>query len=157
MLSTSPFCTQCSRFRTEEKPAAVCLDKLRPAAMVIYADTLPPEVSVIKVPEIRIRRQNGCPVQPDGEFVLNWMIAARRATWNFALQRATEWATELGKPLIVLGGRNPNSYSGIFWCLGRYDRPWGPARPIFGTIRYMSSVNTARKVRVKDFIRRYPL
>jgi deoxyribodipyrimidine photo-lyase len=85
------------------------------------------------------------------------MIAARRATWNFALQRATEWATELGKPLIVLGGRNPNSYSGIFWCLGQYDRPWGPARPIFGTIRYMSSVNTARKVRVMDFIRRYPL
>jgi hypothetical protein len=46
--------------------------------MVIYADTLPPEVSVIKVPEIRIRRQNGRPVQPDGEFVLNWMIAARK-------------------------------------------------------------------------------
>ncbi len=26
-------------------------------------------------------------------------------------------------------GRNPNSYSGIFWCLGRYDRPWGPGAP----------------------------
>jgi deoxyribodipyrimidine photo-lyase len=23
----------------------------------------------------------------------------------------------------ALDGRNPNSYSGIFWCLGRYDRP----------------------------------
>lgn len=54
-----------------------------------------------------------------------------------------------------LDGRDPNSYSGIFWCLGRYDRPWGPERPIFGQIRYMSSENTARKVRVKNYIRKY--
>ena len=26
----------------------------------------------------------------------------------------------------ALDGQNPNSYSGIFWCLGRYDRAWGP-------------------------------
>jgi len=55
----------------------------------------------------------------------------------------------------ALDGRDPNSYSGIFWCLGRYDRPWGPERPIFGTVRYMSSENTARKHRVKAFIERY--
>jgi hypothetical protein len=36
------------------------------------------EVSVIKVPEIRIRRQNGRPVRPDGEFVFYWIIAARK-------------------------------------------------------------------------------
>jgi deoxyribodipyrimidine photo-lyase len=28
----------------------------------------------------------------------------------------------------ALDGRAPNSYSGIFWCLGRHDRPWGPGR-----------------------------
>jgi deoxyribodipyrimidine photo-lyase len=55
----------------------------------------------------------------------------------------------------ALDGRDPNSYSGIFWVLGRYDRPWGPERPIFGTIRYMSSQNTARKVSVRDYIRKY--
>jgi deoxyribodipyrimidine photo-lyase len=54
-----------------------------------------------------------------------------------------------------LDGRNPNSYSGIFWVLGRYDRPWAPERPIFGVIRYMSSENTARKVSVKNYIRKY--
>jgi deoxyribodipyrimidine photo-lyase len=54
-----------------------------------------------------------------------------------------------------LDGRNPNSYSGIFWCLGRYDRPWGPERPIYGQIRYMTSENTARKVSVKNYIRKY--
>jgi deoxyribodipyrimidine photo-lyase len=55
----------------------------------------------------------------------------------------------------ALDGRDPNSYSGIFWTLGRYDRPWGPEREIFGTIRYMSSDNTARKLRVKNYIARY--
>jgi deoxyribodipyrimidine photo-lyase len=55
----------------------------------------------------------------------------------------------------ALDGRDPNSYSGIFWCLGRYDRPWGPERPIFGIVRYMSSENTARKVRVKEYVRKY--
>ena len=55
----------------------------------------------------------------------------------------------------AIDGRDPNSYSGIFWCFGRYDRPWGPERPIFGKVRYMSSENTARKVSVKNYIRRY--
>jgi deoxyribodipyrimidine photo-lyase len=54
-----------------------------------------------------------------------------------------------------LDGRDPNSYSGIFWILGRYDRAWGPERPIFGKIRYMSSDNTARKVRVKNYVKKY--
>jgi deoxyribodipyrimidine photo-lyase len=55
----------------------------------------------------------------------------------------------------ALDGRDPNSYSGIFWCLGRYDRPWGPERPIFGTVRYMSSENTARKLRLNSYLRSY--
>lgn len=55
----------------------------------------------------------------------------------------------------ALDGRDPNSYSGIFWTLGRYDRAWGPERPIFGKIRYMSSDNTARKVRVRNYIEKY--
>ena len=55
----------------------------------------------------------------------------------------------------ALDGRNPNSYSGIFWVLGRYDRAWGPERPIFGKIRYMSSDNTARKLRVREYLARH--
>lgn len=54
-----------------------------------------------------------------------------------------------------LDGRNPNSYSGIFWCLGRFDRPWFPERPIFGTIRYMSSDNTRRKLDLKPYLATY--
>ena len=55
---------------------------------------------------------------------------------------------------FALDGRDPNSYAGIFWCLGRYDRPW-PERPIFGTVRYMSSENTARKHRVREYMRKF--
>lgn len=54
----------------------------------------------------------------------------------------------------ALDGRDPNSYSGIFWCLGRYDRPW-PERPVFGKVRYMSSAQTARKLDVTEYLRRY--
>lgn len=55
----------------------------------------------------------------------------------------------------ALDGRDPNSYSGIFWVLGRYDRAWGPERAIFGKIRYMTSENTAKKHRLSSYIRKY--
>jgi len=55
----------------------------------------------------------------------------------------------------ALDGRDPNSYSGIFWVLGRYDRAWGPERPIFGKIRYMTSENTKRKLRMTDYLNRF--
>jgi deoxyribodipyrimidine photo-lyase len=56
---------------------------------------------------------------------------------------------------FALDGRDPNSWSGIFWVLGRYDRPWGPERPVFGKVRYMSSGNTARKRQVAGYVRAY--
>jgi deoxyribodipyrimidine photo-lyase len=56
---------------------------------------------------------------------------------------------------FALDGRDPNSYSGIFWTLGRYDRAWGPERPIFGKIRYMSSANAKRKLRMADYLNRF--
>jgi deoxyribodipyrimidine photo-lyase len=55
----------------------------------------------------------------------------------------------------ALDGRDPSSYAGIFWVLGRYDRAWGPERPVFGKVRYMSSRNTARKIRVDRYVRRH--
>jgi deoxyribodipyrimidine photo-lyase len=74
--------------------------------------------------------------------------------WSQAPQEALEAMIHLNNQ-YALDGRDPNSYSGIFWCLGRYDRPWGPERPIFGKIRYMSSQNTARKMRVEGYILKY--
>ena len=74
--------------------------------------------------------------------------------WTKTPQAAAEIMIHLNNK-YALDGRDPNSYSGIFWVLGRYDRPWAPVRPVFGSIRYMSSENTARKVSVKGYIRKY--
>jgi deoxyribodipyrimidine photo-lyase len=84
-----------------------------------------------------------------------------RMLWG---KKILEWSKSPKQALAILielnnkyglDGRDPNSYSGIFWCLGRYDRPWGPERPIFGQIRYMSSENTARKVSVKNYMKQH--
>ncbi|MBN9122655.1 MAG: deoxyribodipyrimidine photolyase [Planctomycetes bacterium] len=45
----------------------------------------------------------------------------------------------------ALDGRDPNSYTGVLWCFGLFDRPWPPERKVFGTVRYMSSDSTAKK------------
>jgi deoxyribodipyrimidine photo-lyase len=74
--------------------------------------------------------------------------------WSATPQEAWETLVELNNR-YALDGQDPNSYTGIAWIFGRYDRPWGPERKIFGHIRYMSSENTARKLRVKDYIQRY--
>jgi deoxyribodipyrimidine photo-lyase len=55
---------------------------------------------------------------------------------------------------FALDGRDPNSLSGIFWCLGRFDRPW-PEREVFGKVRYMSSRNTAKKFNVRPYVLAY--
>jgi deoxyribodipyrimidine photo-lyase len=51
----------------------------------------------------------------------------------------------------ALDGRDPNSYTGILWCFGLFDRPWAPERKVFGRVRYMSSDNTARKFRLERY------
>ena len=36
--------------------------------------------------------------------------------------------------------------SGVAWAIaGKHDRAWGPERPVYGTIRYMSYASTSRK------------
>ncbi len=55
----------------------------------------------------------------------------------------------------AVDGRDPNSYSGIFWVLDRYDRPWGPERPLLGSVRYMSSPSTLRKLRVRHYLAKH--
>jgi len=74
--------------------------------------------------------------------------------WTPSPAKALEIMIELNNK-YALDGRDPNSYSGIFWCLGRYDRPWGPERRVFGTVRYMSSTRTAKKLDIEEYLRRY--
>lgn len=74
--------------------------------------------------------------------------------WSETPEEAFEVALALNDR-YALDGRDPNSTSGVAWCFGRYDRPWGPERPVFGSVRTMSSRNTARKVRVKAYLEAY--
>jgi deoxyribodipyrimidine photo-lyase len=51
----------------------------------------------------------------------------------------------------ALDGRDPNTHAGVLWCFGKHDRAWAPERPIFGTLRYMSSDSTRRKVDLRAY------
>ena len=58
-----------------------------------------------------------------------------------AFARAIEWNDRW-----QLDGRDPNGYAGIAWAIGgKHDRAWGPERPIYGKIRFMSLQSTSRK------------
>lgn len=74
--------------------------------------------------------------------------------WTRSPEQAAATMIELNNRYAV-DGRDPNSYSGIFWVLGRYDRPWAPEREIFGVVRYMSSANTLKKLRMKEYLARF--
>ncbi|MCK6446616.1 MAG: deoxyribodipyrimidine photolyase [Planctomycetes bacterium] len=80
-----------------------------------------------------------------GKKVLEWSPSPEEA-FERLVHLNNRWA---------LDGRDPNSYSGIAWCFGRFDRPWAPVRPIFGCIRYMSSENTRRKLRVEEYVEKF--
>ena len=80
-----------------------------------------------------------------GKKILHWTASPREAL-KIMIELNNKYA---------LDGRDPNSYSGIFWVLGRYDRAWGPERPIFGKIRYMTSESTQAKFHVKQYIKQY--
>jgi deoxyribodipyrimidine photo-lyase len=80
-----------------------------------------------------------------------------RMLWG---KKVLEWSPSPGEAYrtlehlnnkYALDGRDPNSYSGILWCFGLFDRPWAPERKIFGRVRYMSSENTARKFDLKPY------
>ena len=79
-----------------------------------------------------------------GKKILEWS-ATPEAALDAMVAIMNRWA---------LDGRNPNSYAGYFWILGRYDRPW-PERPVFGTVRAMSTERAVRKVRMASYLARY--
>ena len=74
--------------------------------------------------------------------------------WSPSPKAALATLIELNNKYAV-DGRDPNSYSGILWTLGLFDRAWGPERPIFGTIRYMTSASTKRKLKLKAYLARW--
>lgn len=74
--------------------------------------------------------------------------------WTPDPRVALEYLIELNNKFAI-DGRDPNSYSGIFWIFGRFDRAWGPERPIYGKTRYMTSDSTAKKINLKEYLKEY--
>jgi deoxyribodipyrimidine photo-lyase len=82
-----------------------------------------------------------------------------RMLWG---KKVLEWSSSPEEAYLILehlnnkyalDGRDPNSYTGILWCFGLFDRPWSPERKVLGTIRYMSSDNTAKKFDLEGYYR----
>lgn len=74
--------------------------------------------------------------------------------WTRSPEHAFDIAVRLNDKYF-LDGRDPNGYTGIAWAIGgKHDRPWGPRRQVFGTVRYMSGAGMARKFDVKAYIKR---
>lgn len=73
--------------------------------------------------------------------------------WSAGPEEALSTMIELNNR-YALDGRDLNSYTGIFWVLGRFDRGW-PERPIYGKVRSMSSASTRRKLRLDAYLERW--
>nr|WP_146392239.1 deoxyribodipyrimidine photolyase [Allorhodopirellula solitaria] len=74
--------------------------------------------------------------------------------WTRSPQEALDIMIHLNNK-YGLDGRDPNSYCGILWVLGRTDRAWGPKRPVFGSVRYMTSASARKKLRLNDYVQRF--
>ena len=88
-----------------------------------------------------------------------WMHGYLRMYWA---KKILEWSPSPAEAFDIavrlndryqLDGRDPNGYAGIAWAIvGKHDRAWGPERPVYGEIRYMSYESTSRKFDSKAYI-----
>ncbi len=88
-----------------------------------------------------------------------WMHGYLRMYWA---KKIIEWTRSPDEAYDIavnlndryeLDGRDPNGYAGIAWAIGgKHDRAWGPERPVYGKIRYMSYASTSRKFDCKAYI-----
>jgi deoxyribodipyrimidine photo-lyase len=89
-----------------------------------------------------------------------WMHGYLRMYWA---KKILEWTCSAEEAFTIavrlndhyeLDGRDPNGYAGIAWAIaGKHDRAWGPERPVYGKIRYMSYASTSRKFNSSAYIK----
>ncbi|NWF56640.1 MAG: deoxyribodipyrimidine photo-lyase [Syntrophaceae bacterium] len=77
-------------------------------------------------------------------------------------KKILEWSTEPEEAYRIavylnnkyeLDGRDPNSFTGVAWCFGKHDRPWGE-RKVFGQVRYMNDAGLRRKFKIDDYVKK---
>ena len=75
-----------------------------------------------------------------------------RMTWAKAI---AQWAATPEAALATLidlnhryalDGNNPNSYGGLLWALGLFDRPYAPEQPVLGLVRLRDVAAHARRI-----------
>jgi photolyase PhrII len=75
-----------------------------------------------------------------------------RMTWGKAFLNWTATAADALRLMIdlnhryALDGRDPASYGGLLWCLGQFDRPHHPTRPVYGTVRVRPTQEQAARL-----------
>ena len=73
--------------------------------------------------------------------------------WTRSGREALGWLIHLNNK-YGLDGRDPSSYAGIQWCLGKFDRPFYK-RPVLGVVRSMSMKRARDKWDVDQYVRRW--
>ena len=79
-----------------------------------------------------------------GKKILEWTPNAETAM-EYMVALNDKWA---------LDGRDPNTYTGIGWVLGKFDRGW-TERAVYGKIRCMTTDSTKRKFKTKGYLEAY--
>jgi deoxyribodipyrimidine photo-lyase len=72
--------------------------------------------------------------------------------WTPSPRKAFRIAQHLNNKYFI-DGRGPTAYANVAWLFGLHDRPWGPARKIFGTVRYMNEAGLLRKFDMDAYIK----
>jgi deoxyribodipyrimidine photo-lyase len=89
-----------------------------------------------------------------------WFHGYMRMVWG---KKILEWSRRPEDALAhmaalmdrySLDGRDPVSLLNYSWVLGGFDRPWFE-RPIFGTVRYMTSESAKRKLKMKLYLAKW--
>jgi deoxyribodipyrimidine photo-lyase len=76
-------------------------------------------------------------------------------------KKILEWSKTPGEAFRIalylnnkyeIDGRDPNGFTGVAWCFGKHDRPWGE-REIFGNVRYMNERGLKRKFDADKYVK----
>jgi CheY-like chemotaxis protein len=140
--------------------AAYAVDGIDALEMLRNGDDLPDLILVdlllprmdgwgFREAQLRDKRLKDIPVvvlSAVGEIVkpINADHLLRKPEWSRAADGAYDICVRLNDR-YELDGRDPNGYAGIAWAIGGKDEhAWGPERPVYGKIRYMSFASTSR-------------
>jgi predicted NAD/FAD-dependent oxidoreductase len=92
------------------------------------------------VSQFRVAREAAAVWGPGGEKDLDELHNNVRMTWRKAFPNWTVNAADALRRMVDLNhtyardGRDPASYGGLLWCLGQFDRPYAPQRPVSAVV-----------------------